>query len=307
MPDKITANTVEFRQDFILSSPPASVLNQYKITGKARVVDGPRPAPGDSIDFSSLLTNSEVQRAFMTIAFGGGEVEGAVFGITPTQEPGYTGDTLVKTPAHIDIMEFGFSRKIPPTVLAMQRDVERQIARQTGVTFHHAKKHRPSKFRFAMFYPEDREHARAIALEFHDLANNAPDETAKNWRNLAKILDTFSDSEINCSAFPTFNEQLEPLAVLVIIKTGKGYDPSCVYEEMVQSMGLYRDDDSLVSTLFTDSYKYYERPTELDWLLLKVLYDKRLKNGMTRDQARPIVARILTELRPYADQPPAAN
>ena len=66
-------------------------------------------------------------------------------------------------------------------------------------------------------------------------------------------------------------------------------------------MGLYHDDNSLISSSFTDAVKYYQRPTELDWLMLKILYDPRLKNGMTRAEAGPIVREILSELRPYAD------
>lgn len=66
-------------------------------------------------------------------------------------------------------------------------------------------------------------------------------------------------------------------------------------------MGLFSDDNSLFNTKFTDAFKEYLVPTELDWMMLRILYDERLKNGMTRKEAMPIVRRILSETRPYGD------
>ena len=301
MPDKLVLKHVDLGQHLMVANPPSTILKRYKITGKKRIVDGPRPVPGDSIDFSPLLTNAEIHRALMNTAFGGGEMDGSVFGLKPAKNQIYTGETLVKNPAKIDIRTFSFGRTIPESLLTMQRDAAGRIYEQTGVIFRSVDKWHPETFTFVMFYPEDQEHARELSLEFHDIANNAPDDSKQKLRNLGKIMGTFADSRINCTGFPSFDENANPLGMLIVIKTGEGYDPSCIYEEMVQSMGLYRDDDSLVSTLFTDRYKYYQRPTELDWLLLKLVYNPRLKNGMTRTQVSPIVKQLLSELRPYGD------
>ena len=101
--------------------------------------------------------------------------------------------------------------------------------------------------------------------------------------------------------FPSFDENANPIGMLIVIRTGNGYYPSCIYKEMVQTMGLCRENISLGSTLLTDSCKYYQRSIELDWLLLRLLYNPRLKNGMIRPQVRPFVTQLLSELRPYGD------
>ncbi len=66
---------------------------------------------------------------------------------------------------------------------------------------------------------------------------------------------------------------------------------SCIHEEMAQGLGLPNDSPSARPSIFNDDDEF-ALLTSQDELLLKMLYDPRLKLGMTADEARP-VARII--------------
>ncbi|MEM1345940.1 MAG: DUF2927 domain-containing protein [Pseudomonadota bacterium] len=67
---------------------------------------------------------------------------------------------------------------------------------------------------------------------------------------------------------------------------------SCVEEEMAQTMGLARDDPSIRPSIFNDDEEF-ALMTEHDAALLSLLYDRRLRPGMTVGEAMPVVRRIL--------------
>lgn len=70
---------------------------------------------------------------------------------------------------------------------------------------------------------------------------------------------------------------------------------SCVHEEMAQGMGLANDSPRARPSVFNDDEEFAYL-TRHDELLLKILYDPRLRPGMTEAEARPIVMQIATEL-----------
>lgn len=74
---------------------------------------------------------------------------------------------------------------------------------------------------------------------------------------------------------------------------------ACLQEEIVQSLGLTNDSDEARPSIFNDDQEFAVM-TEHDALLLRVLYDPRLRAGMGADQAMPIVRNILQDL----DLPP---
>lgn len=70
---------------------------------------------------------------------------------------------------------------------------------------------------------------------------------------------------------------------------------SCIHEELAQGMGLANDSPHARPSIFNDDEEF-ALLTLHDEMLLKILYDPRLKPGMTAAEARPIVHRIATEL-----------
>jgi len=70
---------------------------------------------------------------------------------------------------------------------------------------------------------------------------------------------------------------------------------SCLHEEIAQGLGLTNDSPKARPSIFNDDDEF-ALLTSQDELLLKMLYDPRLKPGMTADQARPLMRVIAAEL-----------
>lgn len=70
---------------------------------------------------------------------------------------------------------------------------------------------------------------------------------------------------------------------------------SCLHEEFTQVLGLLNDGDDVRPSIFNDGQEF-ALLTKHDEMLLRILYDPRLKPGMTEDEGMPIVRRIAAEL-----------
>jgi hypothetical protein len=70
---------------------------------------------------------------------------------------------------------------------------------------------------------------------------------------------------------------------------------SCLHEELAQGRGLANDSPAAWPSIFNDDDEF-ALLTRHDELLLKMLYDPRLRTGMSAQQARPIVRTIASEL-----------
>lgn len=72
---------------------------------------------------------------------------------------------------------------------------------------------------------------------------------------------------------------------------------SCIEEEIGQAFGPSADWDGARPSVFNDDEEF-ALLTEHDEWLLRILYDARLRPGMTEAEGMPIARRILAELRP---------
>jgi len=72
---------------------------------------------------------------------------------------------------------------------------------------------------------------------------------------------------------------------------------SCIHEELAQGLGLANDSPDARPSIFNDDEEF-GLLTRQDELLLQMLYDPRLKPGMTPQEARPIIEQIAAELLP---------
>ncbi|WP_304615695.1 DUF2927 domain-containing protein [Paracoccus sp. (in: a-proteobacteria)] len=70
---------------------------------------------------------------------------------------------------------------------------------------------------------------------------------------------------------------------------------SCIHEELAQAMGLANDSPAARPSIFNDDEEF-ALLTRHDELLLRMLYDPRLRFGMTEAEALPILRRIAAEL-----------
>lgn len=70
---------------------------------------------------------------------------------------------------------------------------------------------------------------------------------------------------------------------------------ACIHEEIAQGLGLANDHPQVRPSIFNDDEEF-GRLTYHDELLLRMLYDPRLRPGMTAAEAAPIARQIATEL-----------
>ncbi|WP_052245200.1 DUF2927 domain-containing protein [Halocynthiibacter namhaensis] len=71
---------------------------------------------------------------------------------------------------------------------------------------------------------------------------------------------------------------------------------SCFHEELAQGLGLPNDSPDARPSIFNDDEEF-GLLTRHDELLLRILYDPRLRPGMSASQARPIVEKIVADLK----------
>jgi hypothetical protein len=115
------------------------------------------------------------------------------------------------------------------------------------------------------------------------------DEIIRSPRNTFCVAYAFS-SDANSS---TYTEAI----ILVKAEHTDLMRLSCIHEEMAQAMGLANDSPSARPSIFNDDEEF-ALLTRQDELMLRMLYDRRLKPGMTPQSARPLLPLIANDLLP---------
>ena len=108
-------------------------------------------------------------------------------------------------------------------------------------------------------------------------------EIANSPRNTFCVAYAFSDQ----SSLYTYKSAI----ILVKAEHGDLMRLSCIHEEMAQALGLANDNPNVRPSIFNDDEEF-ALLTRHDEILLRMLYDRRLKPGMTAQQARPLLPRI---------------
>lgn len=86
--------------------------------------------------------------------------------------------------------------------------------------------------------------------------------------------------------------------VIIVIDAGEFIFLDCLYEELLQALGPINDDDALPWTMFNDEvqmgfFGIY------DQYLLNILYDRRIRAGMTGEQVKALLPQILPDVRAW--------
>lgn len=68
----------------------------------------------------------------------------------------------------------------------------------------------------------------------------------------------------------------------------------CILEELIQSSGLPNDSNDMRPSLFSD-YDHLLKPSRTDTILIKTLYDPRMKAGLSRDDTLKAAKAIIAE------------
>lgn len=134
------------------------------------------------------------------------------------------------------------------------------------------------------------------------------EESHEGAQSLLDFIEVWHDSYSPCagSLYTEVSEDGETTngkitAAIVAIRTDltEPNTQSCIEEELAQTMGLPNDNAAVRPSMFNDDEEF-ALMTRHDELLLKILYDDRLKPGMTPEESMPIVRQIAAELLPDA-------
>ncbi len=104
-----------------------------------------------------------------------------------------------------------------------------------------------------------------------------------------------SPRNIFCVAYALSDadQPTEYSGVVILIKSehARIMRNSCIQEEMTQALGLANDGPDIRPSIFNDDEEFATL-TRHDEILLKMLYDPRLRVGMTPDHARPLLKQV---------------
>lgn len=117
---------------------------------------------------------------------------------------------------------------------------------------------------------------------------------------MQRFLNDFLSAVFDCGAVAQWSDD-DPVirnALVYLHDDLQGlYRELCFHEEIAQSLGLFNDDPTVRPSIFNDDDEFALLTTH-DELLLRILYDPRLRPGMTPAEAMPLVRRIIGEVRP---------
>lgn len=149
---------------------------------------------------------------------------------------------------------------------------------------------------------------RSASANFHVLVASADDEdfVLRRVREIApnisgSALAVFRDlpRPIHCLvlAFPAArDDNVYQLAIALIRAEHPDFlRLTCVHEELAQGLGLANDSPRARPSIFNDDDEFAFLTTH-DEMLLKMLYDRRLRPGMRFEEARPAIEQMAAEL-----------
>ncbi len=88
--------------------------------------------------------------------------------------------------------------------------------------------------------------------------------------------------------------------VLIVADAGEFVFYDCIYEELLQSLGPINDDTTVPWSMFNDDVQmgFFDL---YDQYLLNILYDRRIRPGMTRTEVEALLPEVLPQVRAWVD------
>lgn len=85
-------------------------------------------------------------------------------------------------------------------------------------------------------------------------------------------------------------------AAVIVSDEGEFLFKRCLVEELLQGLGPMNDDAALIHSVFNDSSRH-SRFTVFDQIILNMLYDPRIKPGMSMKQTKDILPLVVRDAR----------
>ncbi|MGH2342802.1 DUF2927 domain-containing protein [Segnochrobactraceae bacterium EtOH-i3] len=104
--------------------------------------------------------------------------------------------------------------------------------------------------------------------------------------------------ENDCSAVTSgrVDKGLTKATIFLVVNEGRPNFRHCMIEEIAQSLGPVNDDSSLTNSIFNDNSTLVGFGV-YDWFILNMLYDPRIKVGMTPEQAEKVLPAVIASAR----------
>jgi hypothetical protein len=95
--------------------------------------------------------------------------------------------------------------------------------------------------------------------------------------------------------------EIEHSDVILTVDNGDFIFLDCAYEELLQSLGPINDTDTVPWTMFNDAVQmgYFD---VYDQYILNILYDPRIKAGMTVQDVNAVLPQVLADVRTWVNQ-----
>jgi hypothetical protein len=150
-------------------------------------------------------------------------------------------------------------------------------------------------------------------LKFEEIGGREPNENFVIWfssttriiedgrllaRNTAEVTER-DFRTANCFFLSYFLPEGTMIAARVVANADLGDMElvHCLLEEIAQTLGLPNDDDRVAPSIFNDSLKLMSLSL-IDRVLIRLVYDPRMRPGTPRAQALFLARAILSELNP---------
>lgn len=188
-------------------------------------------------------------------------------------------------------MQVIFGDGVPPSQRKSDQDAVNTYARRLGrITGHPVSTHGAPNFIVIIASEDDRAQA---------LMQAAARVPGISDTSLVAFRDMRRDTYCAVAAFAGGPNSSTYTAAVAVIRAENPdlLRLSCIHEELAQGMGLANDSPAARPSIFNDDDEF-ALLTNHDELLLKMLYDSRLRTGMNAKEAAPltrIIARELTD------------
>lgn len=117
-----------------------------------------------------------------------------------------------------------------------------------------------------------------------------------NFLSAAELAKKVERSTINCQGKFGVNKKFEIVRAQILIPNDRPEKTHhCLVEETVQVLGLTNDTTLLDDSIFNEKSDRLSLSVA-DQILLKALYDQRLKPGMRKDEAQGVVREVIYEI-----------
>jgi len=275
-----------------LDAPPDDVTALFKVDDKGFIVDGPRGAPSEAIDYTALLNNETILQQFNSMVFETGR-----------RSSSQTGHFVIKSSDEVRVSVVAPSngqRFISGLKVGLYTNL---IAEKTGVPIETLQSDEDVA---SILLIEVINEEGAVDLVSQIQMQIDDDKISAGHRGfLSELVEIIEEKRnlkrLNCSTTSWLENNQIALSVIIrnneVVSGSRDY---CILENFLLALSNFRMNDDYISTILTSSYKLYQFPTELDWLMLRMLYDQRIAHGMTKEEAQPILREILAETRSYA-------